>query len=476
MGDYWWVRGLTSPGSTPNRDRPIAETAGQETAWEKDEIAVVLPTLNEKSNLRRTYESIPLGALSRRGGSVRTFVIDGGSTDGTLEEAEALGLPVLHQKSRGKGAAIREAMDYLVQRGSRYAIVMDADCTYPGEAIVSVLSLLKSGAELVVGVRQNRRPPKNLKEIVHRAGNAALTYVASQLSSHLVLDLCSGFWGVDLRQWSDDGFVATGFEIESELFLKSLRSGLSVTQIPIAYRARAKGAKLRTVHDGARIFLSVLRSARWPMRTHLVHRPTEGTLIRSMLSACFIQGADRIVLLSDVARLSQAQLLREQLSAGGIETTLVVADGPVPADSTRLLASMVQQAGASQAPVLALSRGTPTDSPDRESGVVVLPNTRRIIALGLTGATSNAGATRPALGDAAPSPPGAVSGGFTMVSQRAKRPPGSAIRSLRSVLDPSLVEQKLLMLRANPIGMPVSVWKPTGPVSRPAIIDRDERG
>jgi len=425
-----------------------------QSAGRKPNVAVILPTLNEFGNLPRTLASIPLSELRSRGWNVQPMVVDGHSTDGTVEEARSLGLPVLSQKGRGKGSAIREALSYCQVQGARFAVVMDADCTYPGEATLSLLSLLDSGSDLVVGVRQNYRKPRGAKEYVHRFGNAILTYVASALGRELILDLCSGFWGVDLSTWSDEGLRATGFEIESELFLKSLLSGNPVAQIPIPYRARSTGAKLRTVNDGARILLSILSAMRFRKGLFAPAKGTESSLLRSILAVCFIQGSGRLVVLAEAGRLGDANRISAQLAAGGILAEVEVVQGPGVSTARVLVDSMVKRSHEIQGPVIALTESDHPSNPPKAS-MVLLPNTQRVIGVGLDLVGVGAGRDHRMI---AVDRSGATTEGFSIISQsRAHRPVG-AFASLRAALDPS-VQGTVKFLGANQMGLPLSVLR-----------------
>ena len=452
---------VTSPGSTPSLG--VATSRSGRPQANPPDVVVILPTLNEEANLRRTLESIPLRDLRARGWQVHPIVIDGGSTDGTVEEARRLGLPVLRQQGKGKGSAIREALGYSQAEGMRFAVVMDADCTYPGEAILSLLSLLDSGSDLVVGVRQNFRKPKGSREFVHRIGNALLTYVASELGRDLILDLCSGFWGVDLTTWSDDGLRSTGFEIESELFLKALLLGYSVAQIPIPYRARARGAKLRTVHDGSRILLSILSAMRF--RRGLGGRPplSESNLIRSILAVCFIQGSGRLLVLTDAARAPEAHRLSERLTAGGIEARVEVYSGEAIPDGAQRIESMVRKSAEHRMPVVSLSAPS-ADSHKSPAQVVLLSNTQRVIALGL-----EAPEGLPSIGQRmmALDRSGAATGRFSLVSKHPADRPVRALGSLGAALDHTAVQDQLRFLGANQLGLSMSVFRMKGPSAEP---------
>ncbi len=422
------------------------------------EVAIILPTLNEARNLRTTLESIPLEEFRANGWAVHPVVIDGGSTDGTVAVAQDLGLPVLSQVSRGKGGAIREALQYAQSEGMRFAVVMDADSTYPGVAIRSLLALLDSGSDLVVGVRQNFRKPKGLKEFVHRIGNAALTYVASALGRELILDLCSGLWGVDLTTWSDRGLRSTGFEIESELFLKTLLQGYSVAQIPIPYRARAEGAKLRTVRDGSRILLSIVSAMRFRGVLGSSARPPEENLLRSVLAVCFIQGSGRLVVLADAKRIEDAQHLSDSLVASGIQTEVELITAPGATGSSDLLGSMVRTSNSHHAPVVALTDRTGA-TPKREARIVLLPNTQRIIGLGLDPVDGGRPANRRMM---AFDRSGATTDGFSIISTRPAEHPVGSFRSLGTALDHSAARSQMMFLGANQIGLSLSLMRVRG--------------
>jgi Glycosyl transferase family 2 len=306
-------------GRVPRFDNPDLEsTFGGCTAL------VILPTRNEEVGLARTLAAIPAALLQTEGAALRTVVIDGGSTDGTVEVARRAGVPVLHQLGRGKGGALLEAIEWARQRGIPHVIVLDADATYPPDQIASALALLRAGTDLVVGVRRPVwGPPRHLQELVHRTGNILLSWTASLLAHRAVLDVCSGFWGVSTERFSELGIGDSQFAIEAELVVKSLRGGLKVIQIPVAYSNRVGESKLRTWSDGGAIFLSILRFAR-STGSPRVEASATPARFRDLLSIGVVTGMSGAVVICGPSELGRAEALASALRGGLPQATIHV--------------------------------------------------------------------------------------------------------------------------------------------------------
>ncbi len=402
---------------------------------------VVLPTLNEKDGLAQTFSKIPLTSLAREGHRVGAVIIDGGSTDGTLDVARGLGLTILHQSTRGKGMAVREALRWVDSLGVPFALVMDADCTYPPEMIGPSLTLLKAGGQLVVGVRNPVQiGPLGARDIVHRVGNALLNWMASNATGQSILDLCSGFYALDLRTGLTGGLTAAGFEIESELFIKAHRAGLRVVQIPIAYRSRVGEAKLRAFHDGARIFVAILRAGRATPPGIAETPHGKSPLVRELLSACFVHGSRELILLTHPDRMSEANRLVTELEGSSFGHARIVPTwSPTPISRGETPGSALWP-GIAVLTLGASERGAPDSGPM----AMYLPNTRRAIRLDFDPELLSGSQGKP---EPEHDPRDARSGGRRELSRTTRYL--RSISTLGSTLDASGFEKEMLLHGAN---------------------------
>ncbi len=302
-----------------------SDREGSLAALQGMDAVILLPTLNEEGGLPATLDDIPLSEIRAAGWSAVPLVLDGGSTDRTCEAAAARGIVVVPQRSRGKGAAIREGLELIRRHGVRFAVVLDADATYPGSAVLPALELLSSGSDLVVGVRQpDTGAPKSFRDLVHRVGNVLLNFAAGQYSRSTYLDLTSGFWAVDVQKARALRLSTDHFGIEAELFLKAHQHGWNASQIPVAYRKRVGSPKLHAVPDGMRILLTIIRFGRRSLQAAPPTISETPTIMRDLLLTSFIQDHQDVVLLCPPQLHGEALSLAERLRRTGLSPRIEV--------------------------------------------------------------------------------------------------------------------------------------------------------
>ena len=214
----------------------------------KDDITIVLPTLNEEKAIESVVTEL------KQVGYRNILVIDGYSTDGTVKIAESNGCCVLFQHSRGKCGAIETAIENVK---TPYLLVMDGDLTYDPKDIDNFL-IHADKYDQIIGVRANGR--KNIPR-TNRFGNWLITKTFNLLMGTKLSDVCSGMYLIGTSVARQLELNTSGFDVEVEIAAQTATNG-RVTEVPIAYRKRVGCQKLNSWKHGFQIIRTVFGLAR----------------------------------------------------------------------------------------------------------------------------------------------------------------------------------------------------------------------
>jgi dolichol-phosphate mannosyltransferase len=217
-------------------------------ACNKDEITVVIPTLNEKEGICDVIEEL------KECGYHRILVVDGYSTDGTPEIASKNGAKVVMQHGLGKTSALQTALENV---DTKYMLIMDGDYTYDPHDIEKIL-LHSENFDEVIGTRANGR--KNIPHF-NRFGNWLITKTFDLFMSASLSDVCSGMYMLRTSFAKEIDFKTKGFDAEVEIASQIATHG-RITEVPINYRERKGKQKLSSIRHGPKILSSVVNLAR----------------------------------------------------------------------------------------------------------------------------------------------------------------------------------------------------------------------
>jgi glycosyltransferase involved in cell wall biosynthesis len=215
-------------------------------------LSVVIPALNEARNIGHVLQTLPDDVFE-------VILVDGHSTDGTVEVARAIrgDIRVVVQPGIGKGDAL--AAGFAACRGD-VVVMLDADGSADGAEIPRFVDALLAGADLVKGSRFLNGGGSTDLSTLRRAGNRVFCSMVNTLFGTRYSDLCYGYnaaWLPELRGLSLD---CGGFEVETVLSIRSAKSGLRVTEVPSMEADRLYGrSNLRTFRDGFRVLRAILR-------------------------------------------------------------------------------------------------------------------------------------------------------------------------------------------------------------------------
>ncbi|UUU35013.1 glycosyltransferase family 2 protein [Streptomyces sp. CA-210063] len=215
-------------------------------------VSVVIPAMNEAENLPYVFKTLP-------GWIHEVVLVDGNSTDNTVEVARELwpDVKVVPQRGKGKGDALITGFKACT---GDIIVMVDADGSADGHEIVSYVSALVSGADFAKGSRFANGGGTDDMTLIRKLGNWALCTTVNRKFGARYTDLCYGynaFWRHCLDKIDLD---CTGFEVETLMNIRVVKAGLKVQEIPSHEYLRIHGASnLRAVRDGLRVLKVILK-------------------------------------------------------------------------------------------------------------------------------------------------------------------------------------------------------------------------
>jgi len=211
-----------------------------------DNLTIVVPVLNEEKGVGAVIDDI------YQNGYQNVLVVDGYSSDKTVQAANQKGAAVITQHGRGKSGAIKTALEHV---STPYLLVMDGDYTYDAADIHRFLNHARDYDE-IVGARHATHISR-----LHRLGNRGITWIFNVLFGTTLSDVCSGMYLLKSKSCNHLTLQTKGFSIEVEILAQMSTQG-RVTEVPINYRKRIGDAKLTTWKAGTDIVKTIIALAR----------------------------------------------------------------------------------------------------------------------------------------------------------------------------------------------------------------------
>jgi glycosyltransferase involved in cell wall biosynthesis len=224
-------------------------------------VSVIIPACNEAetigavvSGIRSLYPDFEI------------IVIDDGSQDETSSAALAAGAKVYaHPYNIGNGAAVKSGIRVAA---GEFLVMMDADGQHDPAEIKKLLAELPE-YDMVVGARNH----SGQASLGRALGNRIYSWFASYVAKFPIQDLTSGFRAIkaDLAK-SFLYLLPNTYSYPTTITLGVLRSGRTLTYVPIEVNARRRGSsQIKLIKDGARFFMIIVRICTLysPMRVFL---------------------------------------------------------------------------------------------------------------------------------------------------------------------------------------------------------------
>lgn len=225
-------------------------------------VSLVIPAVNEAENIGWVLRRMPTWVDE-------VILVDGMSSDGTVAVARAArpDIVVLERPRRGKGAALREGFDAAT---CDYVVMIDADGSMDPAEMSRFVQVLDHGYDVVKGSRFKLGGGSTDLTLFRSLGNRALLALCNSMYAAGFTELCYGFFAFRRDALAAMDLRSDGFEIETEIVVRSVQAGLGVAEVASVEAPRLNGqSNLHPIRDGCRV-LRTLFGVRFSPQPHVV--------------------------------------------------------------------------------------------------------------------------------------------------------------------------------------------------------------
>ena len=189
-----------------------------------NKVCILIPAYNAGKTLGSVLEKVrPL--------RMDTIVVNDGSEDETKRVALEYGALLLeHPSNLGKGAALRTGFNYVLAKGYRVVITLDADGQHNPSEIPSLFRIFQSvKPDILIASRAGEFSRMTfLRRFWNRLGVKAV----ARFCHSDITDSQSGFRLIRTEILREIPLLTSGYETELELLIKACKRNFNVLSVP----------------------------------------------------------------------------------------------------------------------------------------------------------------------------------------------------------------------------------------------------
>jgi len=245
------------PGYAPLRGRVLTDdpaSLATLTGCAEGQTIAAMPAYNEEQYIAKTivgaYRYVDL-----------VLVIDDGSSDATVEIAQALGaLVIRHRTNLGYGGALRTIFSVSRTLGAGALVILDSDGQHSPDDLPALLNGLEEGSDVVIGSRfldGSKGDIPAYRKVGMKVLDTATQFAGGDLK---VSDSQSGFRAYGRRAIEAVHVTGEGMSAGSEILIQAADAGLQIAEVPITVRYDIEGTSSENpVSHGVGVLMNIVR-------------------------------------------------------------------------------------------------------------------------------------------------------------------------------------------------------------------------
>jgi hypothetical protein len=158
----------------------------------------------------------------------------------------------------GKGYCIRKGVE---NAKGEIIVTLDSDGEHKPKEIPDLLAPLLEGVDIVAGSRF-LGDGQNVTTKLNQMGNYFFNLAIMLLTGKQVSDSQTGFRAMKRSIFQKLNLCSDGYEIETEITVKSLMNGFTFKEVPVTVERRKHSvSKIKVLSDGGKILTTIIRSS-----------------------------------------------------------------------------------------------------------------------------------------------------------------------------------------------------------------------